>query len=114
RDVRYDPDHRRFYFKAINIGQPRTIQYKSVGGRRVMRQVVWQPVRRSTGEARNFWWHVAAGLRFHHVSPLQWCMSIRPEWHLTSDDERPCLLSESADGSHRRSHECTTFNISRR
>ncbi len=89
RDVRYDPDHRRFYFKAINIGQPRTIQYKSVGGRRVMRQVVWQPVRRSTGEARNFWWHVAAGLRFHHVSPLQWCMSIRPEWHLTSDGERP-------------------------
>jgi len=89
RDVRYDPEHKRFYFKAANAGQARTIQYKSVGGRRVTRQVVWQPVKRSTGEARNFWWHVAAGLRFHQVATLQWCLSIRPEWHLTSDGETP-------------------------
>jgi HNH endonuclease len=91
RDVRYDPEHRRFYFRAPHPGQPRTIQYKSVGGRKVTRQVVWQPVRRSTGETRNFWWHVAAGLRFHHVSSLQWCLSIRPEWHLTSDGETPLV-----------------------
>lgn len=87
RDVRYDPEHRRFYFKANQPGEPRTVEYRSVGGRKVNRQVVWQPVRRSTGEARNYWWHVAAGLHFHQIAPLQWCFSIRPEWHLTSDGE---------------------------
>jgi hypothetical protein len=89
RDVRYDPDHRRFYFEAMEIGKPRTIQYRSLGGRSVSRNVVWQPVRKKTGERRNYWWHVAAGLRFHQVGPFQWIFSVRPEWHLTSDGETP-------------------------
>jgi len=89
RDVRYDAEHKGFYFRAINPCQARTIQYKSIGGRKASRQVVWQPVRKSTGEARNYWWHVAAGLRFHEIAPLQWCFGIRPEWHLTRDGETP-------------------------
>ncbi len=87
RDVRYDVLHRRFFFVPEKKGQTRSVRYKSLTGRGVQRNVVWQPVRRKTGEVSKVWWHVAAGLRFHFVAPMQWCFSIRPEWHLTKDGE---------------------------
>ena len=89
RDVRFDVDHKRFYFIPVEKGQVRSVRYKSLTGRDVQRQVVWQRVRRKTGEARGAWWHVAAGLRFHYVGEMEWCLSIRPEWHLTQDGEAP-------------------------
>ena len=89
RGVRFDNEHKRFYFIPNKIGEVRRERYKSLTGRNVQRNVVWQPVRRKTGLASGVWWHVAAGLRFHHVAPMQWCLSIRPEWHLTKDGEAP-------------------------
>ena len=38
---------------------------------------------------RNFWWHLAVGLSFLRVDKHQWCLSIRPERHLTSDGVTP-------------------------
>ena len=38
---------------------------------------------------RNFWWHLAAGLTFLRTDKRQWCLSIRPERHLTSDGVTP-------------------------
>lgn len=87
--VRYDPTHRRFYFPAERDGKERTVRYKSLGGRRTKRQVAWRPKRKSTGEGRDFWWHVAAGLTFHQFSERQWCLSVRPERHLTEDGKTP-------------------------
>jgi hypothetical protein len=87
RGVRFDNDHKRFFFVPDKIGQVRRVRYKSLTGRNVERNVVWQPVRKKTGLASGAWWHVAAGLRFHQVAPLQLCLSIRPEWHLTTDGE---------------------------
>jgi hypothetical protein len=89
RGVRFDNDHKRFYFIPDQKGQTRSISYKSLTGRNVHRNVVWQPIRKSTGLATGVWWHVAAGLRFHHTGSMQWCLSIRPEWHLTKDGETP-------------------------
>jgi hypothetical protein len=85
--VRYDPAHYRFYFPPKTLGSPRTVTYRSLTGRWSKRKVVWQPTKRSTGEARNYWWHLAAGLRFHQLADMQWCLSIRPERHLTTDGE---------------------------
>ena len=87
--VRYDPLHRRFYFPAGRDRTERTIEYQSLAGRRSRRKVAWRPKRKSTGERRDFWWHLAAGLKFHQFSGRQWCLSIRPERHLTDDGETP-------------------------
>jgi hypothetical protein len=85
--VRYDREHKRFYFPAREKGQERSVEYKSLTGRKVSRKVVWQPIRRSTGEPKDFWWHLAAGLAFHKLGEKEWCVSIRPERHLTVDGE---------------------------
>jgi len=89
RNVRYDPEHRRFYFESLKPGTSRTIRYKSLTGKQVSREAVWNPIRRSTGEARRYWWHLAAGLRFHRVADGAWVLTIRPERHLTTDGITP-------------------------
>lgn len=89
RNVRYDPLHKRFYFEPIRAGSTRSIKYKSLAGKQVSRDAVWNPIRRSTGEPRRFWWHLAAGLRFHRVADGAWVLTIRPERHLTSDGITP-------------------------
>ncbi len=38
---------------------------------------------------RTYWWHLAAGLAFLRADRRQWCFSIRPERHLTSDGVTP-------------------------
>jgi hypothetical protein len=89
RGVRFDNDHKRFYFIPDKVGESRRVRYKSLTGRNVERNVVWQPVRKKTGLASGAWWHVAGGLKFHQLAALQWCLSIRPEWHLTTDGQTP-------------------------
>jgi hypothetical protein len=89
RGVRFDPLHKRYYFAPTDKGKERSVTYRSLSGRRVSRKVVWRPIRRSTAEPRNFWWHLAAGLRFHLMGEKQWCLSVRPERHLTVDGETP-------------------------
>lgn len=87
--VRYDPDHYRFYFPVEEFGKERVVTYRPLNASKSERKVAWQPKSRSTGEGKNFWWHLAAGLRFQQMADLQWCLSIRPERHLTSDSETP-------------------------
>ncbi len=87
--VRYDPAHYRFYFPPKTLGSSRTVRYRSLAGRWSRRKVVWPATKKSTGEARNYWWHLAAALKFHQMADMQWCLSIRPERHLTTDGEMP-------------------------
>lgn len=88
--VRYDPAHKRFFFDALVAGKPRQEYYRPLNAKgRKQRNVVWQPTRKATGEARNYWWHLAVGLSFLRVDKRQWCLSIRPERHLTSDGVTP-------------------------
>jgi hypothetical protein len=88
--VRFDPAHKRFFFDALAPGSSRQEYYRPLNAkRRSKRNVVWQPVRKATGESRNYWWHLAAGLAFSRVDDQQWCFSIRPERHLTSDGITP-------------------------
>ena len=85
--VRYDPEHRRFYFPVEEKGKERKVVYRSPNREHSERGVAWEPKRKSTGEGKGFWWHLAAGLHFHQVGDEQWCLSIRPERHLTTDSE---------------------------
>ena len=87
--VRYDPDHTRFYFPVEEKGKERSAWYRSPNRDRIERLVAWEPKKKSTGEGKGFWWHLAARLRFHQMSDDQWCLSIRPERHLTTDSETP-------------------------
>jgi hypothetical protein len=85
--IRFDPLHHRFYFPATEPGKPRKISYRPLNAKRRSRNVVLQPKRRSTGEPKGYWSHLAVGLRFHRMAPKQWCLSLRPEFHLTQDGE---------------------------
>lgn len=88
--VRYDPAHQRFFFDALVARKPRQEYYRPLNAKgRTKRNVVWQPMSKATGQARNFWWHLAVGLNFLRVGQRQWCFSIRPERHLTSDGVTP-------------------------
>ena len=87
--IRYLPKHKRFYFPATEDGQPRSVVYRSANKESQDRQVAWEPITRSTGEGKGFWYHLAANLRFHQMDKLQWCLSIRPERYLTTDGVTP-------------------------
>ncbi len=88
--VRFDPAHKRFFFDALVAGKPRQEYYRPLNAKgRSKRNVVWQPMSKATEQPRNYWWHLAVGLSFFRVDQRQWCFSIRPERHLTSDGITP-------------------------
>jgi len=88
--VRFDPAHKRFFFDALAPDKPRQEYYRPLNAKgRNKRNVVWQPMSKATGQSRNYWWHLAVGLSFLRVGERQWCFSIRPERHLTSDGVTP-------------------------
>jgi hypothetical protein len=92
--TRFDERHQRFYFHMTEEAMRRKVRYRTSGNRHVPRSVVWQPTRRKTGEKRDFWWHLAAGLHFHQMAPDQWCVSVRPERHVTQDGTVPLESSQ--------------------
>jgi hypothetical protein len=89
KNVSYDGEHKRFYFRPLTPGCSRIEEYRTVGNQRGQRNVVWQPTRRSTGEPRKYWYHLAAGINFQHVGEESWVVTVRPERHLTLDGETP-------------------------
>jgi hypothetical protein len=89
RKVLFDKEHHRFYFIRLEPGVDRTEAYRTLTGRSDSRNVVWNPKRRSTGEGRPYWLHLAADLSFHRMAADQWCLSIRPERHVTKDGVTP-------------------------
>ena len=103
-----DKDHGRYYFQTDD-DQPRTIEYKSMGGRHQTRLVAWQPTFRATGEAKQYWEHLAVGLRFHRTSERSWCLSIRPERRFTSDGTEP--LTPKGIGRRSTSRKSHMYNI---
>jgi hypothetical protein len=83
--LRLDHDHHRYYFEPEAAGVERSVPYRPLNASRATRSVVWQPKKRATGEARNYWLHRAVSLRFFLIGDNQWCLSVRPELRVTSD-----------------------------
>ncbi len=89
RRIFFDREHHRYYFVPTEKGEDRTESYRTLTGRSDSRNVVWNPKKKSTGEGRPFWLHLAADLSFHKMGGKEWCFSIRPERHVTKDGEAP-------------------------
>lgn len=83
--LRLDRAHRRYYFEPDTLGMPKEVTYRPLNAVKATRSVVWQPIKQSTGEARNYWLHRAVHLRFIQAAPDEWYLSIRPELRITSD-----------------------------
>ncbi|MFJ9707323.1 HNH endonuclease [Streptomyces sp. NPDC101234] len=83
--LRLDRDHHRYYFEPDEAGVERSVVYRPLNKDKAKRSVVWQPKKKATGEARNYWLHRAVSLRFFLINSSQWCLSIRPELRVTSD-----------------------------
>lgn len=89
RGVGHDKEHDRYYFLADHETVTRRVVAKSKLGRaQNQKKVVRQEGERS-GNLRNVWWHLAASLRFEEFAPGQWGLTLRPEYHLTSDGSTP-------------------------
>jgi len=89
KDIRFDPVHRRYYFPVLEKGKERELSYRPLNKTTETRKVAWEPKTKATGKSKGYWCHLAAGLRFHRMGDNQWCLSIRPERHLTVDGETP-------------------------
>ena len=87
--LRFDPTHRRLYFPVEELGQERPIKYRSLNRQTQTRLVAWEEKKKKTGEGKGFWWHLAVGLRFYRMADDQWCLTIRPERHLTTNGVIP-------------------------
>lgn len=85
----FDRAHRRFYFAASPDVIRRDVKYRPMNRSYARREVVWQPTRRDTGEARNYWLHRAVSLRFAMVSEGHWILTIRPGLAVTEDGSTP-------------------------
>jgi hypothetical protein len=83
--LRLDRHHHRYYFEPETIGEAMEVTYRPLNASKATRSVVWQPVKKSTGEARGYWLHRAVHLRFIQTAPTGWMLSIRPELRVTSD-----------------------------
>lgn len=84
-----DRDHHRYYFPTTEPGEPRAVTYRPLNATQATRSVVWQPIRRQTGEPRKHWLHLAVSLQFLRIATADWCLSLRPELRVTVDGSKP-------------------------
>jgi len=109
KQLQLDRQHHRYFFAPDEPGKSKTVRYRPLNQTSLSeRNVVWNPVRRKTGEPRSHWKHLAVGLQFLHVGNNQWCFCIRPEMRITKDG----LESVESDsvGSHVTRHTAHKFN----
>ena len=85
RGLNLDRDHHRYYFMPREPGEPLSIKYKPLNQSRAERNVVWQPITKKTKKPKPYWYHLAVALNFQRVERGNWCLSIRPEMHVTRD-----------------------------
>jgi len=89
KGLNLDKKHRRYYFMPEEPGKPLEVSYRPLSQSITTRQVVWQPITKKTGLPKRYWYHRAVALKFHRVSNQHWCLSIRPEMHVTKDGITP-------------------------
>jgi hypothetical protein len=109
RGLNLDKEHRRYYFELEEGTQERSIKYLSLNGRKTSRKVVFRPSFRHSGQAKNYWEHLAVSLQFHRVTEETWCFSIRPERRFTLDGYKP--LSPKSTGRRATSKKSKMRNI---
>jgi hypothetical protein len=109
KGLNFDKEHSRYYFEPTQDGKHRSIVYTSLAKRKTTRQVAWRSSFKHSGELKNYWEHLAVGLRFHWVSQSEWCLSIRPERRFTRDGYTP--LTPKGTGRRSTSRKARMRNI---
>lgn len=89
RGLNLDKEHHRYYFQPEAAGKARKVVYRPLNQTTSSIHVVWQPITKKTGLPKPFWYHRAVSLKYQLVSEDQWCLSIRPELHITKDSLTP-------------------------
>lgn len=89
RNLMLDREHRRYYFRPTEPGQPLEVEYRPLNREKARRNAVWQPMSTRTGEGHGYWLHRAVSLRYLYLGDRSWCLSIRPEFHVTKDGVEP-------------------------
>jgi hypothetical protein len=87
RGVKFDREHRRYYFVADHETIGRSVLYKTKTGRSMSRKVVRQEGERTS--PKDVWWHLAARIAFEQLTSHHWGLTLRPEFHLTTDGTTP-------------------------
>jgi hypothetical protein len=85
RGIGHDRDHDRYFFLSDHETITRRVVAKTKLGRAQNQKKVVRQEGELSGNLRNVWWHLAASLRFEQFAPGQWGLTLRPEYHLTSD-----------------------------
>ena len=109
KGLNLDKEHSRYYFEPEEKGQVKTVTYQTLGKRKSSRQVAWRPEFRYKEGYKNYWEHLAVGLRFHYVDTLSWCLSVRPERRFTRDGYES--LTPKGTGSRSTSRKSHMYNI---
>jgi hypothetical protein len=95
RGLNLDKDHHRYFFDPERNDEghaiSRTVTCQPLNQAGASKTVVRRPKRRSTGEFRRYWVHLAVGLRFHRVTDRDWVLSVRPERRYTVDGWQPLV-----------------------
>jgi hypothetical protein len=89
RGVRHDRDHDRYYFLPDHEHVTRRVEAKTKTGRNQSAKKVVRQEGERTDHPRDVWWHLAAQLRFEQFVTGSWGLTIRPEFHLTTDGREP-------------------------
>jgi hypothetical protein len=108
RGVGHDRAHDRYFFLPDHEEITRRVAAKSKLGRTQKRKKVVRQEGERSGNLKSVWWHLAAQLRFEEFSPGAWGLTIRPEFHLTSDGQT--LLEPTAVGRKVTSRKSRMYN----
>lgn len=87
--LQLDKQHQRYFFQPSAPGKEKKVRYRPLNRKYTSRKVVWQPKSKQTGLERDHWLHRAVALRFLRINAEQWCLSVRPELHITTDGVQP-------------------------
>lgn len=85
--VRFDPQHQRYWFLPAGRDGERRVTYTTKRGRTSHKPVVHH-ARRKSGEAKDEWYHEAGRLHFEQRAE-SWVLTVRPEFHITTDGRTP-------------------------
>jgi hypothetical protein len=105
RKLKLDKEHNRYYFAPPEPGKELEISYTPLNISATKAKVVWQPVRKSTGEPYGYWLHRAVQLRFFKIDGDRWVLSLRPEYRVTKDGVNEYESSEIGEKvTHKKAH----------
>lgn len=106
-----DKRRNRYYFLADAPNTERKEKYRPLNMGSSELSVVWQPIQKSRGQPYGYWLHRAVSFRFHLVGGRQWMLSLRPEFHVTTDGRTDYEATEVGAKVTRKKSRMYNYNV---